>query len=181
MCKFFEIISYIYFQTRCLKKSQKQNFELYQVFMCWIVLNTLGQNVSKDETNIFKMYQAFLFWTGVNILSQNVSKIRHENVWTISSRYMLNCFKYFWIYFGFWWYNLKNGPTQTSGLSSTTDVVWLSSLFFHYYTTCTFLLLLFLLIVCNRHQILKIRRRSLCYFYFSLINHAFNNDFSKFK
>ena len=45
-----------YFGTKCLKKSDKKNFELYQVFMCQIDLSILGQNVSKSQTKIFLNY-----------------------------------------------------------------------------------------------------------------------------
>ena len=61
----------IYILGQCLKKTDKKKFKLYQVFMCWI---------------------------GLNILGQNVSKIRQETFWTISNPYVLNCFKYFLIY-----------------------------------------------------------------------------------
>ena len=41
----------------------------------------LGQNVFKkpDKTKL-KLYQVFMCWIGLNILGQNVSKIRREKV-----------------------------------------------------------------------------------------------------
>ena len=45
-----------YFGTKCLKKSDKKNFELHQVFMCQIDLSILGQNVSKSQTKTFLNY-----------------------------------------------------------------------------------------------------------------------------
>ena len=51
--KLFWTFSYIYFGTKCLKKLNKKNFELYQVFLCWIVLNILRQNISKIRQEKF--------------------------------------------------------------------------------------------------------------------------------
>ena len=49
---------------------RQENFKLYQVFISWIVLNILRQNVSKNQTKKIELYQVFMCWIVLNILAQ---------------------------------------------------------------------------------------------------------------
>ena len=51
---YFELEVYKYFWT-------------YQGFMWWIILNILGQNISKIRQEIFWTYQVFICWIVLNI------------------------------------------------------------------------------------------------------------------
>ena len=68
MCSTVLNIYVIYYGIRCLKKLGKKNFKLYQVFMCYLVLNIVQ----------------FIFW---DKCSQNIRQENH-----IKSSYIISFF-----------------------------------------------------------------------------------------